>query len=109
MPRSRRLAFTTSCAAADALIGGSILRPRAGKHIAHESTHSFGDVLPTLALCTEGGDSFNKRLTSQTENVPSSVDVPIMNRAASRPLVLHAEAEGAQLCLVPRAHIVLFS
>src|ERR1700758_914340 len=76
MPRSRRLAFTTSCAAADALIGGSILRPRTGRHIAHESTHSFGDVLPTLALCTEGGDSFNKRLMSQTENVPSSVDVP---------------------------------
>jgi hypothetical protein len=41
------------------------------------------DVLSALALRAEGGASFNKRLTSQAENVPSSVDVPIMNRAAS--------------------------
>jgi hypothetical protein len=41
------------------------------------------DVLSTLALRAEGGASFNKHLTSQAENVPSSVDVSIMNRAAS--------------------------
>jgi hypothetical protein len=43
------------------------------------------DVLSSLAPRAEGGASFNKRLTSQAENVPSS-DVPIVNRAASTAL-----------------------
>jgi hypothetical protein len=40
------------------------------------------DVLSTLAPRAQGGASFDKRLTSQAENVSGSVCVPIMNRAA---------------------------
>ena len=47
--------------------------------------HMLLDVMSsrTLALRAYGGAFFCKRLTSQTEMVASSVDVSIMDRAAS--------------------------
>ena len=37
---------------------------------------------PTLALRAQGGASSCERLTSETENVPGSIDVAVMDHAA---------------------------